>query len=269
LPLYSWNIALVNGGQFCPKNIKPKKCFALKKQENTMKTLTTIVGALLVSGIFIFGTLSSDAQNILIDPGFENQTPPSDGGWIFFTGGTVFSTDYADTGNWSLFDSAIDTVAGSFEQFAAAPGSQWDMTGYCLTPAPLLGDPAFGLIQVSFFDIFGNNLGTVATGPGNAQTSDQVDGTATPGEWLFLDTGIATAPAGTAYIQAFTIYVDFSGFDQGVYFDNLSLKVLVKNHGAYVSSIANNAQGLEKAGYITGAQAGAMVSAAAQSSGGK
>src|ERR1700722_8770538 len=185
-----------------------------------MKTLTTIAGALLVGATFLCGTLNSSAQNILIDPGFENQTPPSDGGWVFFTGGTVFSTAYAETGNWSLFDSAFYNVAGSFEQFAAAPGSQWEMTGYGLTPAPLLGSPAFGLIQISFFDIFGNNLGTVATSPGNAQTSSQVNGAATPGQWLFLDTGIATAPAGTAFIQAFTIYVDFSGFDQGVYFED-------------------------------------------------
>jgi hypothetical protein len=145
------------------------------------------------------------------------------------------------------------------------------LTGYGLTPSPLLGDPAFGLVQVSFFDIFGNNLGTVETaGTGTpAKVSNLVDGSATPGEWIFLDTGIATAPAGTAYIQAFTLYVDFSGNIQGVYFDDLTLRVLVKNHGAYVSSIAKNAQALQQAGDITGAQAAAMVSTAARSAGGK
>jgi hypothetical protein len=113
-------------------------------------------------------------------------------------------------------------------------------------------------------------LGTVETaGSGTpAKTSNPVDGTATPGEWLFLDTGIATAPAGTAYIQAFTIYVDFSGYVQGVYFDDLTLRVLVANHGQYVSSIAQNAAALLKAGLITPAQADAMVSTAAKSNGG-
>jgi hypothetical protein len=45
------------------------------------------------------------------------------------------------------------------------------------------------------------------------------------GEWIFLDTGIATAPEGTSAVQAFTIYVDFSGSNtaQGVYFDDLTL----------------------------------------------
>jgi hypothetical protein len=234
-----------------------------------MKTITNIVAALLVNATFTFSTLNSHAQNILIDPGFELQTSPSAGGWTSFGG--YFSTDYAHTGNWSMFDVAYYSVPGTFEQFPAAPGSQWQMTGYGLTPNPLLGNPAFGLIQVTFFDIFGNNLGTVETaGTGTpAKTSNQIDGSATPGEWIFLDTGIATAPAGTAYIQAFTLYVDFSGYVQGVYFDDLTLRVLVKDHGAYVSSIAHNAKVLQKAGYITGAQADAMVGTAAMSAGGK
>ena len=234
-----------------------------------MKMITKIAATLLVNATFTFSALNSNAQNLLIDPGFENQTPPSAGGWISFGG--YFTTDYAHTGNWSMLDEAYYGVPGTYEQFPAAPGSQWEMTGYGLTPSPLLGSPAFGLIQVTFFDIFGNNLGTVETaGSGTpAKTSNFVDGRATPAEWIFLDTGIATAPAGTAYIQAFTLYVDFSGYVQGVYFDDVSLKVLVKNHGQYVSSIANNAQALQKAGYITGAQASAMVNTAAKSAGGK
>jgi hypothetical protein len=234
-----------------------------------MKTITKTIAVLLVTSTFAFSTLNSHAQNLLVDPGFELQTPPSAGGWISFGG--FFSEDFAHSGNWSMLDVAFFSVPGTYEQFPAAPGQKWDLTGYGLTPAPLLGAPAFGLIQVSFFDVFGNNLGTVETaGSGTpAKVSNLVDGTAAPGQWLFLDTGIATAPAGTAYIQAFTLYVDFSGNVQGVYFDDLSLRVLVPNHGAYVAAIANNAQALLKAGSITAAQANAMVSQAAETSGGK
>ena len=234
-----------------------------------MKTISKIVAAILVNTTVTFSAVNSHAQNVLIDPGFELQTPPSAGGWISFGG--FFSTEFAHTGEWSMFDVGFFDVPGTFEQFPAAPGSQWRMTGYGLTPSPLLGNPAFGLIQVTFFDIFGNNLGTVETaGTGTpAKISNLVDGTATPGEWIFLDTGIATAPAGTAFIQAFTIYVDFSGNVQGVYFDDLSLKVLVSSHGAYVSSIALNAATLQNAGDITAAQANAIVGAAANSAGGK
>lgn len=231
--------------------------------------MTKIAAALLVNATLTFGVLNSHGQNLLIDPGFELQTPASAGGWTTFSG--FFSTDFAHSGNWSMLDVGFFSIPVTFQQFPAAPGSQWQMTGYGLTPSPLLGDPAFGIIQVSFFDIFGNDLGTVETaGTGTrAKISNPVDGSATPGQWIFLDTGIATAPAGTAYIQAFTVYVDFSGNIQGVYFDDTTLRVLVKNHGAYVSSIAHNAAMLEQAGDITQAQADAMVSAAATSSGGK
>lgn len=165
-----------------------------------------------------------------------------------------------------MFDAGCYSIPGTYKQFPAAPGSKWDLTGYGLTPGPLLGSPAFGLIQVTFFDIFGNNLGTVETaGSGTpAKTSGKVDGTATPASWLILDTGIATAPASTAYIQAFTIDVDYSGNYQGVYFDDLTLRVL-EGQGAYVESIVNDAEALLKAGSITLAEAEAMVSAAVDS----
>jgi hypothetical protein len=212
-----------------------------------------------------FDLFSCDDQNFLVDPGFECQTPPADGGWILFGGG--FSTNYAHTGHWSMFDEGYDSVPGCYEQFPAAPGQKWQLTGYGLTPAPLLGSPAFGLIQVTFFDIFGNNLGTVETaGSGTpAQTSAEVNGTSTPGKWIFLDTGIATAPADTAYIQAFTIYVDYSGYVQGVYFDDLDLRVLAINHGEYVDSIAQNAFDLLEAGDITWDEALDLVIDAAES----
>jgi len=164
-----------------------------------------------------FANSTSQAQNLLVDPGFETQT-----GWTLFSG-AQYSQNFAHSGTWSMFDSAVNNVPGSFEQFAASPGQQYDLTGFALTPAPLFGSPAFGILQLTYFDSANNNLGTVETSPGNAKTSGQINGGTTPGVWTFLDTGIATAPADTAYIQAFTLYVDFSGNNQGVYFDDLSL----------------------------------------------
>lgn len=167
--------------------------------------------------VFALTTITSSAQNILVDPGFETQT-----GWTLFSG-AAYSQNYARSGTWSMYDSAVNAVPGSFEQFAASPGEQFELTGYGMTPAPLLGSPAFGIIQISYFDSANNNLGTVETSPNNALTSAQINGSTTPGVWTFLDTGIGTAPANTASIEAFTIYVDFSGNNQGVYFDDLSL----------------------------------------------
>ncbi|MCP4230267.1 MAG: hypothetical protein GY771_08985, partial [bacterium] len=74
----------------------------------------------------------------------------------------------------------------------------------------------------------GKDLGTVETADANgprAKTSHQVNSETPAGEWVVLDTGVVTAPANTAKIHAFTLFVDYSGSDisQGVYFDDLTL----------------------------------------------
>jgi hypothetical protein len=218
--------------------------------------------------------LASAAQcdgtgNVLKDPSFEKQTPANRGGWMTFGG--VFSPEYARSGMWSMLDAAVGGGAGSFEQIPAAPGSRWRLTGYGFTPLPLQGSPAFGILQVSFFDAAGNDLGTVETVGQQfpAKTSEHLDSATPANTWKLLDTGTATAPAGTAFIQAFTLYIDFSGNYQRVFFDDLNLQVLGVTHGGYVSSIAHNAAVLRRAGLITEVQQEAMVETAAESNGGK
>src|SRR5204863_81986 len=151
-------------------------------------------------------------------------TPATQGGWFSFGG--FFSPGYAHTGTMSVFVPTDFGVPGAFQQFPAAPGSKWQLTGYGLT-TKLLQD-SHGVIQLTFFDSSGHDLGTVETS-GNqfpAKTSNPVDGTSTPLVWTRLDTGIATAPAGTAYVQAFVIFINFTGIAQGVYFDDLDLESL-------------------------------------------
>jgi len=84
------------------------------------------------------------------------------------------------------------------------------------------------------------------------------------------ETGGAIAPEGTVHIQAFTIYVEYSGmvWMQGVAFDDLDLEVVGENHGQYVSSISLNAGQLERAGLITESGAAVIVETAANSAGG-
>jgi hypothetical protein len=209
------------------------------------------------------------SANALKDPGFERQTPADRGGWISI-GGT-FSPEYARSGRWSMLDAAVFAVVGSFQQLPAAPGSRWQLTGYGFTPVPLRGSPAFGIVQVSFFDAAGKDLGTVETvgQPFPAKTSASLDERSQANTWTLLDTGSATAPAGAAFIQAFTLYVDFSGNYQRVFFDDLNLRVLDVTHGAYVASIARNAKALRRDGLISEAQQEAMVEAAAESNAGR
>ena len=184
-------------------------------------------------------TSHAEDQSPLEDPGFELETGARQGGWRMF-GPSRFSSEYARQGNASMLNGAtsksvpyppyfIGTVSGSYQEFDAAPRSQWRLTGYGLTPRSLVGTPAFGIVQISFFDANGKDLGTFETSSEKtpkAKLSNEVNNQSPVGQWIPLDTGVATAPEGTASVQAFTLYVDYSGSNifQGVYFDDLRLE---------------------------------------------
>lgn len=178
------------------------------------------------------------AENLLQDADLERDVAAEDGGWIHFDGSRV-STDHARSGQRSTFNWGYSRnnptpphltgrASGSYQEFPATANSHWRLTGFAMTPTPLKGYPAFGVLQLSFFDAEGKDLGTVET-EGNVSTrakvSNEVNRKASAGEWLALDTGVATAPAGTATVQAFTLFVDYSAASvpQGVYFDDLQL----------------------------------------------
>jgi hypothetical protein len=203
-----------------------------------MNNKTILFLSSLVIALLFCAPAYADSHNVLKDASFELDVAPDDGGWNPFETSWV-SGDQARTGDRSMFNIGlsrtvpyqpffIGTVSGSFQALPAAPGSRWQLTGYGLVSATLKGAPAFGVVQVSFFDAKGEDLGTVETartdGP-KAKTSNEINRKTPPGEWTWLDTGVATAPEGTATVQAFTLFVDFSGANvgQGVYFDDLTL----------------------------------------------
>lgn len=208
-----------------------------------MKMKTELIYTALLCALLVSTPLSAhaDGNNPLKDASFELKLAPDQGGWILFDN-TVVSADVARSGHQSMFNWGfsrtvsyppffIGSASGSYQEFAAEPGSQWRLTGFGVTATKLKGTPAFGIVQVSFFDALGNDLGTVETADSDtprAKASNEVNNLTPVGEWTFLDTGVVTAPAGTATIQAFTLYVDYSGANtsQGVYFDDLSLCAL-------------------------------------------
>ena len=84
-------------------------------------------------------------------------------------------------------------------------------------------------LQATFFagdNGTGSNLGTVATGPGNAVFTNHIDSTSPVGVWIPLTTGTFTAPAGSESLQVFGIAI----FPQelvsgtGVFEDDLDLE---------------------------------------------
>ena len=179
----------------------------------------------------------ADEHNVLVDAGFEQQAAGDAGGWTLFQI-SMFSKNHAHSGEHSMYNGgysrrttappySVGNDSGAFQEFAAEPGSKWRLTGFALTPTKLVGSPTFGVIQLSFFDAQNKDLGAVETvgQPSKAKLSDEVNAGSEAGEWITLDTGVATAPEGTAIIRAFTIFVDHSASNvtQGVYFDDLTL----------------------------------------------
>ncbi|MDJ0759075.1 MAG: hypothetical protein QNJ19_06725 [Woeseiaceae bacterium] len=179
----------------------------------------------------------TDSHNLLKDPGFDEQISEDEGGWRSFKESRV-SKGKSRSGDRAMFNwgysrtvpyppGFVGTVSGSYQEFPAEPGSKWQLTGYGLAATQLEG-AAFGILQISFFDAEGEDLGTVETAGSKvskAKTSNQIDRNTVADEWTMLDTGVATAPDGTAVIHAFTLYVDFTGSNvaQGVFFDDLVL----------------------------------------------
>ena len=203
--------------------------------KNNKKISSVILACTLL--VHAAGIAVADSNNPLKDASFEDKLASEEGGWTLFEN-SIISAAQSRSGEQSMFNGAfsrtiafhpyfVGSVSGSFQEIPATPGSQWRLTGYGLVAAALKGTPAFGVVQVSFFNADGVDLGTVETvdADANAKTSAEINNQSPAGEWILLDTGIATAPEGTTSIQAFTIYVDYSGSNtsQGVYFDDLVL----------------------------------------------
>jgi hypothetical protein len=204
-----------------------------------MKSTTNLLYLVLTSALLACGPVAAqpDEAGLLKDASFEKKLPADEGGWNLFEI-SMFSKNHARSGSQSMLNAGFSRVvphqpflvgnaSGAFQEFPAEPGSRWRLTGYGLTPRALVGTPAFGILQLSFFDADGEDLGTVETAGGEtkAKASNRVTGRTAVGEWIFLDTGVATAPAGATTVQAFTLYIDYSRSEttQGVYFDDLTL----------------------------------------------
>lgn len=220
-----------------------------------MKSTTNLLCLVLTGAVLACGPVAAqpDDGGLLKDASFERKLPADEGGWDLFEI-SMFSKNHARSGSQSMFNGGfsrtvpynpffLGNASGAYQEFPAEPGSRWRLTGYGLTPRQLVGTPAFGILQVSFFDADGEDLGTVETAGGDtkAKASNRVNNRTAVGEWIFLDTGVVTAPAGTATVQAFTLYIDYSGSEttQGVYFDDLALYAVDGEEAAMTSRNAS------------------------------
>jgi hypothetical protein len=195
-----------------------------------------MASTLLVSGV--------SAGNVpVVDPSIELGTPAgpeNTGGWSYFNGASQ-SNLVAHTGNYSIeLPNAPGNVPGAFETYNidVTGGAQFDLTAYGYTneqiapPGPSNNNTSFGGIQATFFsgdDGTGSNLGTVATGPGNAAFSNHIDYTSPVGVWIPLDTGVITAPAGSESMQIFALAVfpQLADSNGGIFVDDFTLTNVV------------------------------------------
>lgn len=187
------------------------------------KVITGVIG---MAAALALSVSTTQAQNLLSDPGFESGTPdPSGvGGWGVF-GGAAFSTAQANTGIYSMLDTGPGgyTVPGSYQFLPSSAGLSYNLTGYGDATAALTG-ASEGFLQITFFsgaNGAGSNLGTVATSPGNAQPSNPITSSSPTGTWLLLSETDVTAPAGTASIAVYTLVLDANA--TSVAFDDLTL----------------------------------------------
>ena len=93
--------------------------------------LTKLIGsAACAVAMLVLGNSTAQAQNLITDPSFENQTaapnpnPTGVQGWSTFNG-AAFSQTVAHTGSWSMLipgGGGNFSVPGAFENFAASAG---------------------------------------------------------------------------------------------------------------------------------------------------
>src|SRR6056297_3139589 len=136
-----------------------------------MNNVNNAICLVLVAVLLVWfpAAAQTDDGGLLKDASFERKLPADEGGWDLFEI-SMFSKNHARSGSQSLFNGGfsrtvpynpffLGNASGAFQEFPADPGSQWRLTGYGLTPKPLIETPAFGILQLSFFDADGEDLG--------------------------------------------------------------------------------------------------------------
>jgi len=198
-----------------------------------MKRITKVLGTSIVAAAL---SLSVQA-NLLTDPGFESGAPGqpnpipvpagANGGWAVFNGAT-FSTAAAETGTWGISESEGVGANWNFEapyqvSAGASAGAVYTLTADFKTPTGITEtSPSWlpAIIQLTFFNAAGADLGTVETGGVGANAIHYMP----TASWQTA-TVSATAPAGAVYISSY-LAMQENASNTGVdviYWDNANL----------------------------------------------
>jgi len=192
-------------------------------------TITCRISAGLIA--FALTALVASAQNLLLNPGFETST---DGvyatSWTQFGGAVLSSTNNTSltihSGQYSLDAphpaSAPPPVGvGAYQDVSASAGSNWRLTGYWFAwqNARPVGPDRFAVAQLAFLDST-NGVLQLYESP---HYGISVDGPLPINTWVFFQVNATNAPAGTAKVRTYVMYVGDSNDSGDFYFDDLTL----------------------------------------------
>jgi len=200
-----------------------------------MKVIGSTVGVAAALAL----SVSTTQANILTDPGFESgaagQPNPiplpggAGGGWAVFNG-AAYANAAAETGNWGIIEAQAPGAAWNFMApyqvvGGVSAGQQYILTADFMTPTGI-SEAAGGyvpvVIQLTYFNAAGADLGTVETGGAGAKAIQYWPAAANV--W-YTGTVTATAPAGAVYVAPYLAFME-NGSQTGpdtLYWDNASL----------------------------------------------
>lgn len=179
----------------------------------------------IAMAVLVCGASTAFAQNLLINPGFEDGL----NGW------NVFGNAFPETTNppaiepfegdgvakmFGNFSGGFD-VTGIFQEFAAAPGQEWTMDSYSrhFSGDPLTGSGApdfnWTVMKIVFKDAGDIEIGAVE--------STILDGTFATDVWHDNAAISGTAPAGTVQVEAFILFLQPFNDGGAAQIDNVSL----------------------------------------------
>ena len=216
----------------------------------TTKILSSGIGVVAAFAL----SVSSTQANLLVDPGFESGAPGqvnpiplpggAGGGWAVFNG-AAFSTAAAETGTYGIIESQGIGQAWNFQApyqvvGGVSAGQLFSLSADFMTPTGITQASPFDpvIIQMTFFDAAGTDIGTVETGGVGANA---VAYTPAAANIWYTATVSATAPAGAAYVAPYLAFME-NGSQTGadtLYWDNAVMNLVPEP-----SSLAFLAMGL-------------------------
>jgi len=200
------------------------------------------MSAVAMAAALGFTAATTQAANLLVDPGFESGAPGQNnpiplpagagGGWAVFNG-AAYSQAHPETGSWGIQEIQGIGQAWNFEGpyqviGGVSPGQTYTLTGDFMTTTGISEAPTGYVpvvIQLTYFNAAGTDIGTVQTGGVGALAVQYRP--AAINTW-YTGTVTATAPANAVYVAPYLAFMEDGSqtAPDALYWDNASLTLI-------------------------------------------